>query len=100
MPKPEWVPGQHSPAKFDAMPYAFTSIHPVKSPFKWNDYGFEVDGPVSIPELFDLRNKLFIQGPGLIGFDPEDSTLKYISSSACPTVSTTRCSSGLRRLMS
>ena len=43
----------------DAVPYAFTATHPVKSPFKWNDYGFEVDGPVRIPKLFDLRNRLF-----------------------------------------
>ena len=41
------------------MPYAFTATHPAKSPFKWNDYGFEVDGPVRIPKLFDLRNRLF-----------------------------------------
>ena len=41
--------------KFDAKPYAFTSVHPAKSPFKWNDYGFEVDGPV-------LRDKLFFMG--------------------------------------
>jgi len=45
--------------KLDAVPYAFTATHPVKSPFKWNDYGFEVDGPVRIPKLFDLRNRLF-----------------------------------------
>ena len=45
--------------KFDAVPYAFTATHPKKSPFKWNDYGFEVDGPVRIPKLFDLRNRLF-----------------------------------------
>jgi hypothetical protein len=45
--------------KFDAVPYAFTANHPIKSPFKWNDYGFEVDGPVRIPKLFDGRNKLF-----------------------------------------
>jgi hypothetical protein len=45
--------------KFDAVPYAFTATHPVKSPFKWNDYGFEIDGPVRIPKLFDLRNRLF-----------------------------------------
>jgi hypothetical protein len=45
--------------KFDAVPYAFTSNHPVKSPFKWNDYGFEIDGPVRIPKVFDGRNKLF-----------------------------------------
>src|SRR6188768_2021576 len=41
--------------KFDAKPYDFTSVHPAKSPFKWNDYGFEVDGPV-------LRDKLFFMG--------------------------------------
>ena len=45
--------------KFDAVPYSFTSNHAANSPFKWNDYGFEVDGPVRIPKLFDLRNRLF-----------------------------------------
>ena len=44
---------------FDAVPYAFTSSHPKKSPFKWNDYGFELDGPIRIPKLFDGRNRLF-----------------------------------------
>jgi hypothetical protein len=44
---------------FDAVPYAFGTVHPNKSPFKWNDYGFEVDGPVRIPKLFNGRNKLF-----------------------------------------
>jgi Carboxypeptidase regulatory-like domain/TonB dependent receptor len=44
---------------FDAIPYAFTSVHPNKSPFKWNDFGFELDGPVVIPKLFNGRNKLF-----------------------------------------
>jgi hypothetical protein len=45
--------------KFDAVPYAFTAVRPGKSPFKWNDYGFEIDGPVVIPKLFNGRNKLF-----------------------------------------
>jgi hypothetical protein len=45
--------------RFDAVPYAFTATHPKKSPFKWNDYGFEVDGPIVIPKLFNGRNKLF-----------------------------------------
>ncbi len=45
--------------KFDAVPYAFGTVHPNKSPFKWNDYGFEVDGPVRIPKLFNGRNRLF-----------------------------------------
>ena len=44
---------------FDAIPYAFTSVHPSKAPFKWNDYGFELDGPISIPKLFNGKNRLF-----------------------------------------
>jgi Carboxypeptidase regulatory-like domain len=44
---------------FDALPYQFTAQKPGVSPFKWNDYGFEVDGPVRIPRLFNGRNKLF-----------------------------------------
>src|SRR3989441_10111916 len=43
----------------DAQPYAFTSVHPAKSPFKWNDYGFELDGPVRLPKLYDGHDKLF-----------------------------------------
>src|SRR5665213_2432139 len=35
---------------FDAVPYAFGTVHPNRSPFKWNDYGFEIDGPVRIPK--------------------------------------------------
>src|SRR5438876_2943124 len=43
----------------DAQPYAFTSVHPAKSPFKWNDYGFELDGPVRVPRLYNGHDKLF-----------------------------------------
>src|SRR5437867_1685864 len=43
----------------DAQPYAFTSVHPAKSPFKWNDYGFELDGPVRVPKLYNGHDKLF-----------------------------------------
>src|SRR6266566_2624085 len=42
--------------KFDAKPYAFTSVHPDKSPFKWNDYGFEADGRVWRDKLFFMGN--------------------------------------------
>ncbi|HWF90994.1 MAG TPA: TonB-dependent receptor [Terriglobales bacterium] len=42
----------------DAKQYQFTTVHP-KNPFKWNDYGFELGGPVRIPHLFDGRQKLF-----------------------------------------
>jgi hypothetical protein len=44
---------------FDSIPYSFSSNHPNKSPFKWNDYGFEIDGPVRIPKLFNGKNRLF-----------------------------------------
>jgi hypothetical protein len=44
---------------FDALPYQFTATKPGVSPFKWNDYGFEIDGPVVIPKLFNGRNRLF-----------------------------------------
>jgi hypothetical protein len=44
---------------FDAAPFSFTAIHQPISPFKWNDYGFEVDGPVYIPKLYNGRNRLF-----------------------------------------
>src|SRR5512133_1744298 len=39
--------------KFDAKPYAFAANPPAKSPFKWNQYGFELDGPVRIPKIFN-----------------------------------------------
>ena len=42
----------------DAKQYQFTTAKP-KNPFKWNDYGFELDGPVRIPHLFNGSNKLF-----------------------------------------
>ena len=43
----------------DAKPYQFTTRSVNKAPFKWNQYGFELDGPVSIPKLFNGRDKLF-----------------------------------------
>jgi len=43
----------------DAQQYAFTRLRPAKSPFRWNQYGFELDGPVMIPKLFNGRNRLF-----------------------------------------
>ncbi|MDQ2949476.1 MAG: carboxypeptidase-like regulatory domain-containing protein, partial [Acidobacteriota bacterium] len=43
----------------DAKPYSFTSVHPPKTPFRWNQYGFTLGGPVWIPKLFNGRNRLF-----------------------------------------
>src|SRR5215471_17732220 len=45
--------------KLDAKPFSFTSKPQAKQPFKWNDFGFETDGPVRIPKLFNGRNRLF-----------------------------------------
>ena len=43
----------------DARPYDFSGANPSKSPFKWNQYGFTLGGPISIPRLFNGKNKLF-----------------------------------------
>ena len=45
----------------DANPYFFPyNTAPLKVfPDKWNDYGFELDGPVGIPKLYVGRDRLF-----------------------------------------
>ena len=45
--------------KLDARPYDFSGSNPSKSPFKWNQYGFTLGGPIQIPKLFNGKNKLF-----------------------------------------
>ena len=45
--------------KLDAKNYAFTTNRPKKDPFKWNQFGFTLSGPVTIPKLFDGKNRLF-----------------------------------------
>ncbi len=62
--------------KLDAKQYQFTSVKP-KNPFKWNDYGFELDGPVRVPHLFNGRDKLFFMA-NYEGFRLRQTTLaKY-----------------------
>ena len=43
----------------DARSYAFTSVAPISQPFKWNQFGFTLGGPVWIPKIFNGKNKLF-----------------------------------------
>jgi hypothetical protein len=45
----------------DANPYWFPyNAAPLTVyPFKWNDYGFELDGAIRIPKLYNGRNKFF-----------------------------------------
>jgi hypothetical protein len=45
--------------KLDARPYDFSGSNPEKSPFKWNQYGFTLGGPIWIPKLFNGKNRLF-----------------------------------------
>src|SRR5213080_917974 len=45
--------------KLDARQYAFAGSNPEKAPFKWNQYGFTLGGPIWIPKLFNGKNKLF-----------------------------------------
>jgi hypothetical protein len=43
----------------DARPFGFTTRVPVSAPFKWNQYGFTLSGPVQIPKLFKGKDRLF-----------------------------------------
>jgi hypothetical protein len=52
--------------KLDAVPYDFSSSSrsatnppPVKAPYRQNQYGYELGGPVRIPKLFNGKNRLF-----------------------------------------
>jgi hypothetical protein len=42
----------------DARPFAFVRAAP-RNPFKWNQFGFALGGPVRIPKILDGRNRLF-----------------------------------------
>jgi hypothetical protein len=41
--------------KLDATSYAFTALRPVKDPFKWNQYGFTLAGPLWLPRSSTAR---------------------------------------------
>ncbi|HYO83996.1 MAG TPA: carboxypeptidase-like regulatory domain-containing protein, partial [Bryobacteraceae bacterium] len=43
----------------DARPYDFIGTSPQRAPFRWNQYGFTLGGPVWIPRIFNGRNRLF-----------------------------------------
>ncbi len=45
----------------DANPYFFpyNAAPAAVLPFKWNNYGFELDGPIRIPKVYNGRDKFF-----------------------------------------
>jgi Carboxypeptidase regulatory-like domain len=43
----------------DAEPFAFTRARPPNAPFRWNQYGFTLGGPIWIPKILNGRNRLF-----------------------------------------
>ena len=47
--------------KLDARPF-FLSPTAKKTPLRQNQFGFELDGPLFIPRLYDGRNKTFFMG--------------------------------------
>ena len=43
----------------DAKQYDFVGTNRAKNPFKWNQFGFTLGGPIWIPKVFNGRNRLF-----------------------------------------
>jgi hypothetical protein len=46
-------------SELDAKPYDFIGTRPPKAPFKQNQYGYYLGGPVWLPKIFNGRNKVF-----------------------------------------
>ena len=46
--KPYWFPERHAPGTIELV-----------TPFKYNDFGFELDGPIWIPKVYNGRDKFF-----------------------------------------
>ena len=70
----------------DAKPYDFasstrsaTNPPPVKAPYRQNQYGFELGGPIWIPKVFNGKNRLFFMS----NFE------EYQSRQTTPTIITT-----------
>lgn len=45
--------------KLDAKNYAFTSARPAKDPFRLNQFGFTLGGPITIPKVVNGKDRLF-----------------------------------------
>jgi hypothetical protein len=71
--------------KLDARPYFFkdpespTQTAPVKAPYRQNQYGFTLAGPVWIPKLYHGRNRLFFMA-NYEGFKSRTSSPQFFTS--------------------
>ncbi len=45
--------------QLDARQYDFIGTTPGQQPFKWNNFGFTLAGPVIVPKIFNGKDKLF-----------------------------------------
>ena len=45
--------------KLDAKNYAFTTARPAKDPFRLNQFGFTLGGPITIPKVVNGKDRLF-----------------------------------------
>jgi hypothetical protein len=64
--------------ELDALPYAFGGVVPTSSPFKWNQFGFTLGGPVQLGSLFNGKDKLFFLG-NYEGFRLRNQRQSYFS---------------------
>ncbi|HEV2324440.1 MAG TPA: carboxypeptidase-like regulatory domain-containing protein [Terracidiphilus sp.] len=39
--------------------FPYNATPPKVYPYKWNDYGFELDGPIYVPKIYNGRDKFF-----------------------------------------
>ena len=68
----------------DARPYFFkdpespTQTAPLKSPYRQNQYGFTLSGPVQIPKLFNGRDRLFFMA-NYEGFRSRTTATQYFT---------------------
>jgi hypothetical protein len=66
----------HRNSALDAQPYDFDGRRPQNPPFRWNQYGFTLGGPVRVPKLFNGRNRLFFM-TNFEGFKERQSGTSY-----------------------
>jgi hypothetical protein len=69
----------------DARLFAFTSSVPSSAPFKWNQFGFYLGGPVQIPKIYNGRNRLFF-----IARD-QSPLHRAVRAEMCPLLLATSC---------